>query len=64
MGTWIVGEKGVWGEREDDLESNPAERFTVARERTSFTEHSPGGVMTEEVEDEEEAELDSCGGEG
>jgi len=61
MGTSIVGEKG---EYEDDLELNPALRSTAARERTNLVERSSGGVMMDEVEDEEEAELESCGGEG
>ena len=70
MGTSMVGEKGDGGEREDDLRSNPARRFVVARERISLIELFSGGVMTEEVEEEDEeeeedeAELESGGGEG
>ena len=66
MGTSIVGENGDGGELEGDLRLNPARRFTVARERTSLTGLFSEGVMAEEVdeEDEEEAELESGGGEG
>lgn len=64
MGTSMVGENRDEGEYEGDPALNPARRSTVARERTNLTEGSSGGVMTEDVEDEEEAELESCGGEG
>ena len=58
----MVGEKGE--EYEGSLKLNPAWRFAVARERTSLTEGFSGGVMIEEVEDEDEGEVESCGGEG
>ena len=66
MGTSIVGENGVWGECEEALESNPARRFVQARERTSVAEYRSWRVTVEVVvdEEEEEAELESCGGEG
>lgn len=64
MGTSMVGEKGDSGEYKGGFELNPARRFTAARERTNLTEHSSGGVMIEDAEDEEEGELESCGGEG
>ena len=62
MGTSIVGEKGE--EYRGDLRLKPARRFAVARERTSLAEQFSGGVMIESVEDEEEGEVESCGGEG
>ena len=64
MGTSMVGEKGMRGEYEDGLDLNSARRFAVARERTSLIDGFTGGVIIEEVEEEEEAELESCGGEG
>jgi hypothetical protein len=65
MGTSMVGENGVCGEYEDDLELNPVLRFAEARERTNVAGCRSWGVTAEAVEEEEEeAELESWGGEG
>ena len=61
MGTSMVGENKE--EYVCDLALNPVYRLAEARERSNLTGRRSGGVTVEVVEDEEQTELESGGGE-